>query len=275
MENDALDIVKGFYSTTKMEANRLEQHLFQIEGARSKQIIEEYLKPSMKIADIGGATGVYSFWLSEKGHEVHLLDATPWHIEEAKRKEEEAGKKLGSVQVGDGRDLPFDSNTFDLVLLFGPLYHLQDEKDRIQSIKEAHRILKPGGIVLAATISRYASMFEGFWTDELRNPEFEIIVKGDLESGKHVNSTGNPFYFTTAYFHTQKERDKEFKAAVFAETDTKAIEGFGWLVPDFENRWKDQAYRKRLLDYVKRTESDPAMITISAHVMTIGRKLQA
>jgi ubiquinone/menaquinone biosynthesis C-methylase UbiE len=273
MENDVLEIVKVYYSSTKMEAERLDQHVFQIEGVRSKQIIEEYLKPSMKIADIGGATGVYSFWLRDKGHDVHLLDATPWHIEEAQRLEIVRGKKLGSAQVGDGRDLPFESNSFDMVLLLGPLYHLLEEKNRIQSIKEAYRVLKPGGIILAATISRYASMFEGFWTEELRKPEFENIVKGDLENGRHINTTGNPSYFTTAYFHTQAERDREFKAAGFNETQTKAIEGFGWLIPDFENRWKDEVYRKQLLEYVKRTESDPAMIAISAHVMTIGSKV--
>ena len=116
-------------------------------------------------------------------------------------------------------------------------------------------------------------MFEGFWNDELRKPEFEKIVKGDLENGRHINTTGNPSYFTTAYFHTQVERDREFKAAGFYETQTKAIEGFGWLITDFDTPWKDEVYRNRLLEYVRRTESDPAMIAISAHVMTVGLKV--
>ena len=268
----SLQDIQSYYSATKIEDNRLELHVFQVEGARSRQIIEEYLQPGMTIADIGGATGVYSFWLHDKGHKVHLLDATEYHIQKAKEIASDTNRNLESIQVGDARKLPFEDNQFDMVLLFGPLYHLLDQADRIKSLKEAHRVLKPGGIILAATISRHASLLEGFWNDIMRDPDFEKIVEEDQSTGNHLNPTSNPNYFTEAHFHTQEERDKEFREAGFATTETKAIEGFGWLVPDFENRWKDKEYRTKLLQYIRLTETDPAMISFSAHVMTIANK---
>lgn len=265
--------VQKFYSTTKMETNRLEQHVFQVEGVRSKIIIEEYLSGQMTIADIGGATGAYSFWLHDKGHKVHLLDATEFHIEEAKEIAARTGKQLASIQQGDARFLPYEDDSFDLVLLFGPLYHLQDRRDRIQSIVEGRRVLKQGGIMLAATICRHASLFEAFWNEIIRDPEFEKILRGDLKDGNHINHTNNPFYFTNSHFHTQAERDEEFAAAGFTQTTTRAIEGLGWLVPDFEKRWNDEAFREKLLEFIRLTESHPEMIGISAHVMTIAEKV--
>jgi ubiquinone/menaquinone biosynthesis C-methylase UbiE len=266
--------VLQFYNSTKMETDRLEKDVFKVEGIRSRIIIEEYLSGKMTIGDIGGATGVYSFWLHDKGHTVHLLDPSEYHISEAKAIATRTGKQLASIQQGDARSLPYPDNSFDLVLLFGPLYHLLEKEDRIQSIAEARRVLRKGGKLMAATICRHASLFEAFWHEIIRDPEFEKILRGDLKDGNHFNHTGNPFYFTDAHFHTQQERDEEFAAAGFSQTRTKAIEGLGWLVPDFETRWSDEPFRAKLLEFIRLTETHPEMIGISAHVMTIGEKVE-
>src|SRR4030095_12838057 len=98
--------------------------VFQREHIRPQTIIERQVQPKRVIADIGGGTGPYSFWLHDRGHTVHLLDATAAHIETAHTIAREHGRTLGSITVGDGRNLPYEDNTFDIVLLFGPLYHL-------------------------------------------------------------------------------------------------------------------------------------------------------
>lgn len=268
----SLQNIKAFYNSTGVETNRLDQHVFQLEKIRSQQIILENLVQGMTIADIGGATGYYSFWLHDMGHEVHLLDATEFHIETAYTISKEKNKKLGSILLGDARSLPYADNQFDLVLLFGPLYHLQQKADRIRAIAEAKRVLKPDGILLAATISRYASLLDGFWQNFIDDAEFEKIIAQDIKNGHHVNSTGNPFYFTEAYFHNQVEIEEEFTGAAFTNFSIKAIEGFGWLVPGFNNRWNDDAWREKLLHYIQQSESDPVMIGISAHVMAIAIK---
>ena len=255
-----------------METDRLGQHVFQLEKVRTQEIILRYLKTSMNIADIGGATGAYSFWLHDMGHRVHLLDAAEFHIETATKISITENKPLASISMGDARQLPYDDEQFDLVLLFGPLYHLQEKEDRVKSIAEAKRVLKKGSVLLAATITRYASLFDGFWQGFIDDPAFENILKQDLEDGNHSNPVNHPMYFTDAHFHTQEEIEDEFTTAGFTKFDTIAIEGFGWLTPNFMKRWNDDESRNKMLDYIRQTENDPVMVGISAHVMTIAMK---
>src|SRR5678810_793525 len=150
--------INTFYNSTQMETDRLGQHVFQLEKIRTQEIILRYLKPSMTIADIGGATGAYSFWLHDMGHRVHLLDAAEFHIEAATKISIAENKPLASISLGDARQLPFDDEKFDLILLFGPLYHLQEKDDRIKSIAEAKRVLKKDGVLLAATTVSYTHL---------------------------------------------------------------------------------------------------------------------
>ena len=264
--------INTFYNSTQMETDRLGQHVFQLEKVRTQEIILRYIKPSMIIADIGGATGAYSFWLHEMGHRVHLLDAAEFHVEAATKISITENKPLASISLGDARELPFDDEQFDLVLLFGPLYHLQEKEDRVKSIAESKRVLKKNGILLAATITRYASLFDGFWQGFIDDPAFENILKGDLENGNHSNPVNHPMYFTDAHFHTKKEIEEEFKVAGFSGFEIKAVEGFGWLVPDFAARWNDKEQKEQMLVYIRRTENDPIMIGVSAHVMIIAKK---
>jgi len=270
--NMSLQNIKAFYNSTGVETDRLDQHVFQLEKIRSQQIIREYLKPGMTIADIGGATGSYSFWLHDMGQDVHLLDVAEYHIETAIKISKEKNKPLGSILLGDARSLPYPDNQFDLILLFGPLYHLQQKTDRIGAITEARRVLKPNGVLLAATISRYASLLDGFWQNYIDDAGFEKIIEQDLTHGNHFNTTGNPFYFTEAHFHSLVEIEEEFTLTGFPNFTIRAIEGFGWLVPGFMNRWNDDVWREKLLRYIQQTESDPVMIGISAHVMTVAKK---
>jgi ubiquinone/menaquinone biosynthesis C-methylase UbiE len=265
-------LITEYYNTSKVELDRLEQHVSQLEKLRSQEIISRYLKPNMKIGDIGGATGIYSFWLHDLGHEVHLLDAAESHIQIAQRIAKEQNKPLASIRVGDARILPYPEEQFDMVLLFGPLYHLQDKEDRVKAIGEAKRTLKPGGILLAATIGRYASLLDGFWYNFVNDPVFEKIMRRDLLDGNHYNPSGKLHYFTDAHFHTQKEIEEEFEVAAFAEVWIKAVEGFGWLIPGFAERWNDPEGREKLLTYIRQTESDPTMIGMSAHAITIAAK---
>ncbi len=265
-------VITDFYKKTGMETARLEQDVFRLEKERSQEIIRRYLSPGMDIADIGGATGAYSFWLYDLGHRVYLLDASLFHIEEANRLAKETGKALGAILQGDARELPFQDEQFDMVLLFGPLYHLQQHADRVLALSEAGRVLKPGGMLLAATITRYASLLDGFWRGYVDDPVFEMILQQDLENGNHHNPGKNPAYFTESHFHTQEERDAEFSEAGFDDCLTLAVEGFGWLVPDFLKRWEDEQAKHKLLQYIRQTETDPVMIDMSAHVITVCKK---
>lgn len=98
--------------------------------------------------DIGGAAGVYAFPLTEMGYTVHLIDPVSLHIEQAKDYGNSTSIQLASYSVGDARFVEREDQSADIILLFGPLYHLVNQADRLKSLKEAHRLLKPNGQLL-------------------------------------------------------------------------------------------------------------------------------
>src|SRR5262245_23394876 len=129
------------------ESKRLTGGFGLLERERTKELIERYLPPSpATIIDVGGAGGMYSFWLASLGHAAHLVDIVPKHIEQARQASSEPDShQLAGMVVGDARDLNFPSTFADVIIMHGPLYHLPDRKDRLQALTEAKRILRPGG----------------------------------------------------------------------------------------------------------------------------------
>src|SRR5215203_970283 len=101
------DKIKDFYDQG-IEANRLEQETFKLEGIRTKEIIERYLQGSnLEILDVGGGAGYYSFWLQAKAHNVTLVDLSPFNIELVRKHAEITGVKLKKVETGDAVNLQF------------------------------------------------------------------------------------------------------------------------------------------------------------------------
>lgn len=153
----------------------------------------------MKMADIGGATGAFSYWLAQLGHKVHLLDFTPLHIKQAKEKGKKNNLMLASYTCGDARQIPYQDQQFDIVLEMGPLYHLQDKLDRKQCLSEAMRVLKNNGVVICEVISRYANLFEGFQWSLIDDERFVDILDENLFNVKRLvmeSKTGKPDVIT-------------------------------------------------------------------------------
>jgi ubiquinone/menaquinone biosynthesis C-methylase UbiE len=265
-----MDIIVDYY-TKFDEKNRLTRH--SLEKIRTQEIISRYLsKDKMKILDVGGAAGVYSFWLSSLGHIVDLMDMVPKHIDQCREIEKSSGVKLNSLLTGDARNLPYDDQTYDMVLLMGPLYHLTAKEDRIQALKESLRVLKHGGVLIAAVISRYAALFDGFRHNLVADKEFQKILDGSINNGNHINNTGNPNYFTSAYFHMPEELKEELLESGFAFESLVAVEGFGNLFSDLEERIKDESYLEMTLEYIRKTENEPSIMGVSNHFIGIGMK---
>jgi len=265
-----MEEIRNYYASG-VEKNRLDQNYFKLEGIRTKEIISRYLPlPSQNILDVGGGAGYYAFWLQSLGHNVSLIDLSPDNIDLVRQSELEQGVSLKHTSEGDARQLDFPDDSFDLVLMLGPLYHLIDKAERIQALAEARRVLKPNGLLIAAIISRYASLIDGLRFNLIADENFVKILTQDLETGIHNNPTENPQYFTTSYFHTISEIEEEIKAAHLVFKKLIAVESVGWLADTYMQ--SSRVKREMVLDLISRIESNKDMIAASPHILAIGIK---
>ena len=245
----------------------------RLERARTQEILLRVLPPPpARIVDVGGAAGVYSSWLAGLGYDVHLVDASPRLVDEARQRNAALDRAVASLTVGDARALPQPDASAAAVLVMGPLYHLTRQTDRDAALREAFRVLVPNGVVAVAAVSRYASALDGLSRQLTRDPVFVAIRDRDLVDGQHRNESNHPEYFTTAYFHRPDDLHGELAGAGFADVSVLGVEGPAWILADFEARWADEASRQDILDTARAFESAPSVQGISAHLLGIGRK---
>ena len=273
MPDDALREVVAHYQAVEEDV-RLGTGVFQLEFVRTKELILRHLPPApTAIVDAGGGSGPYAFWLAELGYQVHLLDPVPKHIEQAKRRlTSGCAAPLAGVTLGDARELPFDDGSQGAVLLLGPLYHLTERNERLACLGEARRVLRTGGLVFAAAISRFASLLAALHEDLINRDDFVPIIERDLRDGQHRNDTGNPEYFTTAFFHRPSELTEEIVESGLKLLDLLPVEGPGWLASNFEQVWASEKQRQRLLALVRQVENKPELLGASAHLIAIAQK---
>jgi ubiquinone/menaquinone biosynthesis C-methylase UbiE len=265
--------IAEFYHRTP-EEHRLEQGPFVLEEARTRELIERHARrPPATVLDVGGAAGAYALWLADAGYTVHLIDAVPRLVAEAERRSvaRPRPRRLASCRVGDARDLDVPDQSADIVLLLGPLYHLTEAADRARALSEARRVLKPGGRLFAAAISRWASALDGLSRDLLQDPRFAAIVERDVQDGQHRNPTERLDYFTTAYFHRPEELRAEASEAGLIVEGLYGLEGPGWFLSDITARLADPRRRADLLQVARLFESEPSVLGISAHLLVVAR----
>ena len=240
---------------------------FRLEFVRTKELLARHLPPPPAVVlDIGGGPGAYALWLAERGYEIHLLDPIELHVRQAR----EAG--VASAEIGDARSLPQADASADAVLMLGPLYHLQEQADRLRALAEARRVLRPGGLLAAAAISRFAATIDGVRRQLLVDPTFEQGVEQSLRDGRHENPGRDPIRFTTAYFHRPGELQEEVRDAGFERVDVLAIEGVGELAQDVGEWLDDPDRREILLRAIARVEAEPTMIGSSPHMLALARR---
>ena len=254
------------------EEDRLEQELFLLEEVRTRELIERHARrPPATVLDVGGAAGIYALWLADAGYTVHLVDAVPRLVAEAERRSAARPRPIASCRVGDARALDFPDQSADIVLLMGPLYHLTDAAGRARALGEARRVLKPGGRLFAAAVSRWASALDGLSRDLFQDPRFAAIVERDLREGQHRNPTERLDYFTTAYFHRPEELRAEVSAVGLMVDGLYGVEGPGWILPDLPARMADPRRRADLLSVARAFESEPSLLGVSSHLLVTAR----
>jgi ubiquinone/menaquinone biosynthesis C-methylase UbiE len=262
------EAILGHYGTG-YELERLGEGASRIEFTRTKELLRRFLPPPPAVVlDVGGGPGTYAIWLADLGYRVHLIDSVPLHVEQAAEAAERARHPF-TVEVGDARRLEQPDSSVDAVLLLGPLYHLTERTERIQALAEARRVVRTDGTVVAAAISRFASLFDGLDSGFLGDPTFDAIVERDVREGQHRNPTHRIEWFTTAYFHHPDELAKEIDDAGLAFEALLGIEGPAQLVRDLCD---NPERRDDVLRVARTIEQEPTVLGLSSHLLVIARK---
>jgi SAM-dependent methyltransferase len=263
MADASTSTIVDYYTVHFQEAHRLQSRpCGRLEWLRTCELLDELLPAApARLLDVGGADGAYARHLVATGHQVRLLDLVPAHVDQAR-----TGVPAIDADVADARALPEPDDSYDATLLLGPLYHLVDRHDRITALTEAARVTRPGGVVVAAAISRFAGPLDFAATrrwNELTTSEARRL----LTDGRNNPGVG----FTVAYFHRVEELVDEFHAAGLVEATVRGIEGPGWTAaeapadaPDADAVLRDAVALARVYD------REPALLAASAHLLCSG-----
>lgn len=169
------EILEGFYSNYD-EDNRLTSRHGMVEYLTTMRYIERYLHPGMRILEVGAGTGRYSHTLARKGYRVDAVELVEHNIE-VFRANTQSGECVSVIQ-GDARDLSaYESNTYDMTLLLGPMYHLFSEEDKLKALSEAIRVTKKGGIIFVAYCGNEATILQFcFLRGMYMDPKYRSLI---------------------------------------------------------------------------------------------------
>lgn len=266
--SDHTEALRSYYAIGEERA-RLSSALGALEFERTKELIERYLPPSPGVvADIGGGPGRYSLWLAEEGYRVRHRDIVPVHVAEL---EEQRGPLAIEAVVGDVRNLDLPNCSVDAVLLLGPLYHLQDRADRVLALREARRIVRAGGCVFAAAISRWAARLDGVLAKRMYRaaPEALALVADVERTGVLPPLVPESFF---GYAHRPMQLRSEVRAAGLSLVSLVCIEGAASLLGDLEDRRSTVEDWNVVLETARATESVPELLGIGPHLLATCRR---
>lgn len=155
---ETFECLKQFYENYR-EDERLTSRHGRVEFFTTVRYVEKYLKEGMKLLEIGAGTGRYSHYFARRGYDVTAVELVPCNLEILKANT--APEEKLTAMEGNATDLSvLPSNSFDLTLLLGPMYHLFTEQDQLAALSEAIRVTKTGGIVFSAYCLNEATLVQ-------------------------------------------------------------------------------------------------------------------
>lgn len=246
-----------FYESSD-ESSRLVNREGRVEYLRTQRLLRAALDSRCRILDVGGGAGVHADWLAHDGHDVEVLDLVPHHVDAAR------ARGL-SARRGDARLLPYADDSFDALLLLGPLYHLIGSADRAAALSEAHRVVRPRGLIAAAAVTRIAVALDYLRKGRLDTAEAIAMTSRIIANGHDDTGFGAGIF----YFHTVGELHDELVAAHFDDVRVHGIEGPAWPLIDPSTAGDDPII-PQVIAIAEMVDGDPTVTGASAHLLAIG-----
>ena len=263
------------------EDKRLTRRHGQVEYITTMRYIHKYIEAlqgenakdtTLRILDIGAGTGRYAVELAKEGHNVTAIEYVKYNLgrlkqnaEVAKKECQEAGKEfLLQAYQGDARKLKrFAEDSFDLTLLFGPMYHLYSFEDKLQALMEAKRVTKPGGYILVAYLmNEYGVLTYGF----KEGNAIACVEDGRLDENFHCHSTEKDLYDYVRLEDMKELRD----AAGLEHVQTISADGPADYMRRELNAMSEEMFAK-FIEYHLSTCERPELLGAGAHTVDILR----
>ena len=237
----------------------------QLEFFTTMEYIHKYLKPGMKILEVGAGTGRYSIALAKEGFDVNAVELVKANLKVLKQNAKGI-KNIKSFQ-GDALDLTkFKDNSFDMVLVLGPLYHLYFEKDQKRAIDEALRVCKKDGIVMFAFIPTHNFVF-GYGMEK-DSSLVDTIKENFTDDFKPRQFPEQGFTGFEISDFKKLFKDRPFKPLHILSTDS---------IMDLEEDRNGFHMTDEEFDFFKKYHlaicENPSMHGFSFHLLYIGKKL--
>lgn len=151
----------------------------------------------------------------------------------------------------------YEDGSFDVVLLFGPLYHLHKEEDKQRCIAEAKRVCRPGGKIFFAFISHDFIIL----TEFSYRPDYFLVGDYDKETFE--------LYDFPFVFHTVDECRRMLREAGVRVLHEIAADGVSELMEEQINAMDDESYRQYLRYHFYICEK-PELLGMTNHLLFVG-----
>jgi SAM-dependent methyltransferase len=264
--NDNEAALRAYYERGR-ERNRLTDPQGELEFTRTAEILLRALPPAPAVvADIGGGPGRYSLWLAGLGYQVEHRDLMPLHVSQLSAEIDLMGLSSIRTAVGDARDLDLADASVDAVLLLGPLYHLLQRSERLAALCEAARVVRPGGPIFAAAISRWAIQIDGILRARTYR-EYPVAFEVAGETGRTGLMAPLHAGSFSAFCHRPEELRAEATEAGLEVTDLVSVEGPAYILGDLDTRLSDPAEREIALGVSRAVERVPELLGFGPHLL--------
>ncbi len=264
MKNYVVESYENYREEDRLSTNNARR----IEFVTTARVFDEVIKGKKKILDCAAGTGIYAFYLADKGHDVTATDITPRHIDIIKNSAKDKPYNI-DARVLDATDMSvFDDESFDVVLNMGPFYHLVNENDRTRCFEESLRVLKKGGLLMTAYIPRYYV----FQHIALKDSSFlDISLAKQLVETGTVRHDDKLCFWTDTYYAQTHEMEELYSAYNVEIIDHFAQDGATAQFADKVDNFTKEQFDV-WCEYHYSVCRQKSLLGASNHAMIIGRK---